>query len=202
MAQIQKPLDLNQIWSVSGDLVKPSLEKISNGWAVEIPPRQWFNWLDNRQDKAIAHMNQFGIALWDSVTEYQGGKSLAMGDDGVVYKCKVTHSGQDPVSDASGTYWKQAFFENEPAPVPSDNTIALPGGIVYKWGNVTVPSGTFVNFDTPFLSEVSSVVITHGPGATNGLASAISTQDVTGFTILHDNGAVPNGFSYFAVGRD
>ena len=202
MAEIQKPIDLNQIWCSAGDLVKPNNSKISSGWMVEIPPRQWFNWLDNRQDQAIAHINQMGIPAWDSSTEYQANKSLTMGSDGVVYKCKVTHTAQNPATDATGTYWKQAFFENEPPASPTDNTITLPGGVVYKWGNVIVPSGGSVSFDTPFGSEVSSVVITHGPGATNGLPCAISTQNVNGFVILHDNGAIPNGFSYFAVGRD
>ena len=202
MTIILKPQDLNNVWCSAGDLVKPDNTKISQGWQVEIPPRQWFNWLDNRQDSFNAHVNQMGIPVWDPATEYQANKSLTMGSNGVIYKCKTTHTNQDPVADVVGTYWKQAFFEYEPPAAPSDNTLTLPGGIVYKWGNATVASGAIVSFDTPFGSEVLSVVITHGPGATNGLACAISTQDVNGFGILHDNGAVPNGFSYFAVGRD
>ena len=202
MVAITKPTDVSTIWCSSGDLVKPTDTKIQTGWEIEVPPRQWFNWLDNRQDSFNAHVNQHGIPVWDPSTEYQGNKSLAMGSNGVIYKCKTTHTNQDPVAAVVGTYWKQAFFEYDPPASPSDNTLTLPGGVVYKWGNVTVASGTFVSFDTPFGSEVLSVVITHGPGASNPLASAISAQNLNGFAILHDNGAVLNGFSYFAVGRD
>lgn len=201
MATINKPNDLSTVWSSAGDMVKPPNTKIATGWEIEVPPRQWFNWIDNRQDQAIAHINQHGIAVWDSLTEYQASKSYTQGSDGIVYKCKVTNSGNDPVLDIAGTYWKKAFFEVEDT--PSDpNQVTLPGGIVFKWGNATVASGGTVLFDTPFGSEVISVIIAHGPGADNPLSSAISTQNLAGFTVLHENGAGMNGFSYFAVGRD
>src|SRR5690554_8150794 len=75
MPQISKPNSLNKIWAAGGDRATPLDGKISSGWQIEIPPRQWFNWLDNRQDQAIAHFNQHGIPVWDDQTEYQAGKS-------------------------------------------------------------------------------------------------------------------------------
>jgi len=119
MPVITKPVDINKIWSAAGDILAPSDTKISQGWAVEIPPRQYFNYIDNKQDKSIAHINQYGVALWDPVTEYQfansGGKSLVMGSNGVVYRAKQTNTNQNPVLDTSNNYWEPAFVSQSDA---------------------------------------------------------------------------------------
>lgn len=113
MAQILKPTNLSLTWASGGDVLNPGDTKYATGWQVEIPPRQWFNYLDNRQDTAIAHINQHGIPVWDSSTEYQYGvsgvKSLVMGSDGTVYRAKQTNTGQDPTTDVTDTYWEIAF---------------------------------------------------------------------------------------------
>lgn len=109
MAEISKPSDINKIWSSSGDTISPSDTKIQTGWVVEIPPRQWFNWLDNKQDQAIAHINQHGIAVWDSNTEYQAGKSYVQGSNGVLYKAIQTNTNQDPTTDVTNTYWANSL---------------------------------------------------------------------------------------------
>lgn len=113
MANISKPVDINKIWATSGDVLSPSDSKISTGWQVEIPPRQYFNYIDNKQDQGIAHINQHGIAVWDNVTEYQynttGVKSLCMGSDGNIYRSVSTSINQDPTTDTTDVYWKLAF---------------------------------------------------------------------------------------------
>lgn len=109
MPNISKPSDINKIWSASGDILAPSDTKISQGWGVEIPPRQWFNYIDGKQDRAIAHINQHGIAVWDSVTEYQASASYTQGSDGNIYRAIQTHTNQNPVTDTTNTYWVKAF---------------------------------------------------------------------------------------------
>lgn len=113
MAEITKPLDINKIWASAGDVLAPSDSKIATGWQVEIPPRQYFNYIDNKQDQAIAHINQHGIAVWDNATEYQysvsGTKSICMGSNGTVYRAKQISINQNPVTDTSNTYWEIAF---------------------------------------------------------------------------------------------
>ena len=113
MAEITKPLDINKIWASAGDVLAPSDSKIATGWSVEIPPRQWFNYIDWKQDQAIAHINQHGIAVWDNTTEYQwsstGTKSICMGSDGTIYRAKQVSINQNPVTDTSDTYWEIAF---------------------------------------------------------------------------------------------
>lgn len=113
MALITKPVDINKIWAASGDVLAPSDAKISGGWAVEIPPRQFFNYIDGKQDQGIAHINQMGVAVWDAVTEYQynsaGVKSLCQGSDGIIYRTVQTSVNQNPVTDTTDAYWTPAF---------------------------------------------------------------------------------------------
>lgn len=113
MAEITKPSDINKIWASAGDVLAPSDSKIATGWSVEIPPRQWFNYIDQKQDQAIAHINQHGIPVWDNTTEYQysviGTKSICMGSDGTVYRAKQVNINQNPVTDTTDTYWEIAF---------------------------------------------------------------------------------------------
>lgn len=113
MAETTLP-DLSLIWSSAGDILKPSDSKIQSGWAAEVPPRQWFNWLDNRQDQAIAHIAQHGIAAWSSTIEYQAGKSYVQGSDGIVYKALTTNTNINPVGGAPGN-WQSAFLPADQA---------------------------------------------------------------------------------------
>lgn len=110
MAQILKPSDLSLIWASAGDALDPGPTKYATGWGVEIPPLQTFNYLDSRQDQAIAHINQHGVPVWDATTEYQEDKSYVQGvTNGTIYRCVQTHTNQDPETDVSNTYWIIAF---------------------------------------------------------------------------------------------
>lgn len=113
MAEITLP-DLSLLWASAGDILQPSDSKIQQGWAPEIPPRQWFNWLDNRQDEAIAHIVQHGISVWSPTLEYQAGKSYVQGSDGIVYKALTTNTNINPVGGASGN-WQSAFLSADQA---------------------------------------------------------------------------------------
>lgn len=115
MAAILKPVNLSLTWASGGDILDPGDTKYATGWSVEIPPRQWFNFLDNRQDEAIAHINQYGVAVWDNATEYQyealGEKSIVMGSDGIIYRTLTTNTNQDPTTTV-GVHWEIAFADS------------------------------------------------------------------------------------------
>ncbi len=108
MAEISKP-DYTYLWSSGGSIVAPSNVKIQTGWTAEVPPFQWENWSQNRQDQAIAHVLQHGISVWDDVTEYQAGKSYVQGSDGLLYKARTTHTNVNPVTDTSFVNWTKAM---------------------------------------------------------------------------------------------
>lgn len=111
-AEISKP-DYSYQWASGGAIVAPSNVKIQTGWTAEVPPLQWENWSQNRQDNAILHLFQKGISEWDSVSNYyfttSGVRSYVQGSDGTIYVAVADSIGQDPVTDTSHTYWDKAF---------------------------------------------------------------------------------------------
>lgn len=109
MAQFLKPSNLNNVWASGGDRIYPGDTKYASGWGVEIPPRQYFNEIDYKQDQMLAHLNQHGIPVWDATTEYQANKSYVQGSTGTIFQCVLTHVGQDPELDTADTYWRIAF---------------------------------------------------------------------------------------------
>lgn len=103
MAEITKP-DMSSLWASDGAVIAPTSAKIKTGWTPEIPPHQWENFVQNRQDNAIAYLFQRGVPEWDSSTEYFNNKSLVMGSDGVLYRAVSNSVGVDPTTD-SGANW-------------------------------------------------------------------------------------------------
>lgn len=145
MSEISKP-DYAYLWSSGGATVAPSNVKIQTGWTAEVPPFQWENWSQNRQDQAIAHILQHGISVWDTVTEYQASKSYVQGSDGLLYKARTTHTNVNPVTDTSFVNW----------------TKALSGGLLSV--QVFSASGTY----TPTPGTTSVVVEACGGGGGGG----------------------------------
>lgn len=109
MPNIIKPSGINLLWAAGGTKTDPGQSKTNIGWVVELPPYQYQNWLDNRQDTFIAHINQHGIAEWDSETEYQGNLSYTQGTDGLIYKCIQTNTNRNPTNPVNNIYWALAF---------------------------------------------------------------------------------------------
>lgn len=115
MAEITKP-DFSNIWASGGSIVAPSAVKIQTGWTAEVPPFQWENAIQNRQDNAIVHLFQKGISEWDAASNYyfttSGTRSYVQGSDGIIYVAVSDSVGQNPTTDTSDTYWKVAFADN------------------------------------------------------------------------------------------
>ena len=109
MTEITKPSDINKIWATGGVKTSPTDTKISTGWIVEEPPREFFNWLDGKQDQAIAHNNQHGINVWDSSTNYLGAKSFVQGSNGQIYVSLADSVGVDPTTDVSEVSWHKVI---------------------------------------------------------------------------------------------
>ena len=105
MSEIIKQ-SMSNIWASSGDIVAPDSVKIADGWLVEVVPRQYWNWMQNRTDTNIAYLFQHGIPEWDATVEYIANKSYVTHAD-VVYKAILTGTNQNPTT--ATTYWKVAF---------------------------------------------------------------------------------------------
>jgi len=102
--------DMTDIWAVAGDVVAPDSVKVRAGWGVEVVPRQWWNWFENRQDNNIAYMLQKGFPEWDATTEYIINKSYVQ-RNGIVYRATATSTNSDPIALTS---WVKAFVESAP----------------------------------------------------------------------------------------
>lgn len=109
MANISKPVGLQTIWANGGTRIDPGVSKVNIGWVVQLPPYEYQNWVDWRQDTFNAHVSQHGIPEWDAETEYQGNLSYTQGSNGIIYKCIATHTNKDPANPLNSTYWARAF---------------------------------------------------------------------------------------------
>lgn len=112
MVDIVKP-DISSVWAEAGAIIAPSNEKIKMGWTSEVPPHQYENFVQNRQDEMLAYLNQKGVPEWRIDTEYFLGKSFVQ-DAGKIYKANKNSGGllpnQKPSTDATNEYWEQATF--------------------------------------------------------------------------------------------
>ncbi|WVS24506.1 tail fiber protein [Pseudomonas phage Psxphi15] len=151
--------DMTDVWAVAGDVVAPDSEKIRAGWGVEVVPRQWWNWFENRQDNNIAYLLQKGIPEWDATTEYIINKSYVQ-RNGIVYRATATSTNSDPVALTS---WVKAFVDSTPF------LEAVKGLGV---GNQVIPAFT------------AGGVATYLPYGATGLASLAATSQVAGRTAI------------------
>lgn len=108
--ETNKP-NFQYVWASGGAKVTPSDVKIQDGWTAEVPPFQWENWSQNRQDEAILHLFQKGISEWDALSNYYftaaGVRSYVQGSDGQIYVALQDSLNQNPTT--ATTYWKVAF---------------------------------------------------------------------------------------------
>lgn len=107
MTMTIKP-DMTKIWADTGAKVQPPEAKIASGWGYEMMPFEWENWIQNRNDSMLSHINQRGIPEWDANTEYFANKSYVTGSNGLVYAALVNNTNVNPVSDVTGK-WVRAF---------------------------------------------------------------------------------------------
>ena len=136
-----KPTGLDKIWAETGDIVQPDDAKISQGWEPEIPPHEYENWLQNRQDTFNSHVNKFGVPEWDNATEYPL-NSLA-NVNGILYRSRVVSNlGNNP--ETSLSEWSVAFWSYE-NPQPRNRFINSNHDIAQEFGLTAtdlIPQGT------------------------------------------------------------
>lgn len=170
MAEINKP-DFTQLWANAGAKSSPSSDKINTGWVVEIPPHQFDNWVQNRQDQGVGYLFQRGVPEWDSSTEYFANKSVTMAG-GKLYIAITNNTNQNPTTQP--THWKVVVPDNI-SPKMEVKNITLPYTLTaddkFKYlvasgtGNLIVPAGIFASADWVIVSRVAggaSTVVASG----------------------------------------
>jgi len=94
----------------SSDMVNPddtTPGKFESGWALEVPPYQHFNWIQNYFSRGVSYFNERGIPEYDAITDYPL-NAIQMASDGTVYKCVAINGPAstvvDPIAD-DGSFW-------------------------------------------------------------------------------------------------
>jgi len=97
-----KPNDL-RIWASAGSATDPGNAKYQQGWVIEAPSHEVMNFIQQQITQMLLHVNERGIASWDSVTAYTVG-SIVIGADNIAYKCLVDSTNDEP--SISPTEWE------------------------------------------------------------------------------------------------
>jgi hypothetical protein len=186
MAEIFKK-DMLRLWAETGDIVPPTDEKISTGWAVEVVPRQWLNWMQNRVDTNVAYMLQKGIPEWDGTTEYIAGKSYVQHNN-VIYKSIQTGTNQNPAT--ATTYWQKALVESSASMEAIKTVVPSADTIAYFTGATTAASTRLTSFARTLLDDADAATArgTLGAQQVNTALTAISGVTPAADTIAYFNG--------------
>lgn len=176
--------DMTDIWAVAGDVVQPDTAKIRSGWGVEVVPRQWWNWFENRQDNNIAYMLQKGFPEWDAVTQYIANKSYVQ-RSGIIYKATATTTGVDPIGLTS---WVKAFTDSTAylEKLKSLAVVANTVPLINSLGNAD---------SVPYGATGVGVLATGTPAAARTVIGAQLAQ--ANLTALSGVAPVANGLPYF-----
>lgn len=226
-SEVSKP-DYSYQWSSGGSIVAPSNVKIQTGWTAEVPPFQWENWSQNRQDNAILHLFQKGISEWDAASNYYftaaGVRSYVQGSDGLIYVALQDSVGQNPVS--APTYWKLAFAASDNATETVAGIIEIantaenqawsdllramtPGGLnnAFKGANQSIttngyqklPGGMILQWGTVTSSAVANTTVTYPLQFPNAARAIIGTVGSgTVFESFNTNGTTTTSFQFNA----
>lgn len=205
MPLFTKP-QFNSVWAQTGTKLTPDVAKISQGWIVEIPPHEYENWVQGRQDQLLAHLNQVGIPMWDQTVEYQAGKSYVQGaTSGVVYRAVTTNTNVNPELDIQRN-WSIAFQASGEALLKSQNLADVPDKAAAR-NNLGIATTEF--YDGRYLVKSGNLAdVPNKASARNNLglgnASVVNIGPWAGHVAAGDDArivnATPNGRGVYAGG--
>lgn len=206
MAEINKP-DLSIAWASSGlKTPAPDNTKLATGWAAgDKPPRWFFNWLDNRQDVAIQHINQHGVAVWDSATEYQANKSYVQSSTGELYRAKTTNTNKEPSANPSDWALLIVSETQFPSDLVNPGRLDIPssdGVFQMRFGTATIDGGgsTAVTFSTPFANACLGVLVTSNGAFLPTTAPSAVSYTASGAVLDCSSGGDTPFVFYIAIG--
>jgi hypothetical protein len=161
MSEIIKQ-SMADIWASIGDVVAPDVEKIAEGWLVEVVPRQYWNWMQNRTDTNLAYLFQHGIPEWDATVEYIVNKSYVTYAD-VVYKAILT--GTNKIPSSQPTYWKVAFATSTAALEALKALTPAADKLPYYTGATTAATTTITSLARTLLDDTTQAAMLTTIGA-------------------------------------
>ena len=198
MPLFTKP-QFNSVWAQTGTKLTPDVAKISQGWIVEIPPHEYENWSQNRQDALLAHINQVGIPMWDATVEYQASKSYIQGTtSGNIYRAVTTNTNVNPELDIQGN-WTVAFEATGQALLKANNLSDVPDKALARenLGIATTPfyDGRYLIKDSNLADVPNKATARNNLGLGN--SATLSIGSVGGTVAAGDDSRIVNAVSQF-----
>ena len=121
--------DMRRAWCNNGAKVQPSDTKIDLGWVAEKPPYQNENWLQNRADLYIQHLEERGAPNYDTLVIYNKGSRIFSVDQH--WESLQNSNLGNSVTAGLGWWIPVRELEN-------------PVGMVAMWPTIGVPDGWLV----------------------------------------------------------
>lgn len=168
--------DMSLIWAELGDYVAPLDAKITEGWLVEVPPRQYWNWIENRQDKMLAYMAQKGLPEWDETTEYLINRSFVQ-HNGITYRCIQTHTNQEP--GLAPLYWVRAFSTWSQVGEAVGGLVPAADTTIYFTSPTTATTTAFTAFARTILDDTDAASVRTTIGAQQSDATLTALAGLT-----------------------
>lgn len=109
MPTYSRPNYSTGVWASEGTMYTPTSEKINLGHVVEKPPFEIVNYIENRQDSAIAYLLQVGISDWDKNTTYTNNAFVSFNGD--VYQAISQNSDKQPSTNPA--IWKIKWAKSD-----------------------------------------------------------------------------------------
>lgn len=97
----------NNIWASAGAVTDPGSTKTNLGWVVEAPTHQNFNFIQNKTDEMLQHIERSGVPVYDPATIYEVGGYCRDGNN-MYRSLSVSNVGNAPST--SPTKWVLAFM--------------------------------------------------------------------------------------------
>lgn len=183
MAKETRPSMLYK-WASAGTTATPTNAKLQLGWVHEKPSFAYVNYIENRQDQAIAYMMQQGIPEWSNAIEYQNGSSFIQ-YGGKVYKCIQTGTNKQP--DTQPAYWQEFGASIDLSDTPFA-TLAPAQGLMIR-PSTTSASGAVLIAPESTTADSSTLTLIDRYDLVNNVSLEVQCSEAVSLVSLTSNGA-------------
>ena len=95
---------------------------IQTGWETGRPERPYANWIENRQDAMLRHIEQNGVPRWDIYTDYANG-AICLASDNNLYQANKASPSGDPTTSADWDLFESGSGGEGLTTVSTDSSI-------------------------------------------------------------------------------